>query len=91
MAQTQVHRRNLDTLLPTAEKLNSMGVSRMRLIRTTEVSRWAENAPDSCLGIEEYYGAMLDFMSGYKNSGMKMDIVVWQFMKAQPRSKTYIH
>lgn len=89
MAQTQVHRRNLDTLLPTAEKLNSMGVSRMRLIRTTEVSRWVENAPDSCLGIEEYYGAMLDFMSGYKNSGMKMDIVVWQFMKAQPRSKTY--
>ena len=84
MAQTQVHRRNLDTLLPTAEKLDSMGVSRMRLIRTTEVSRWAENAPDSCLGIEEYYGAMLDFMSGYKNSGMKMDIVVWQFMKAHP-------
>lgn len=89
MSQTQVNRRNLDTLIPTAELLNSLGVSKIRFIRTTEAPRWAENAPDSCLGIEEYYGVMLDFMSKYKDSSMNMEIEVWQFMTAHPESKSY--
>ena len=89
MAQTQVNRPNLDSLIPTAELLDNLGVSKIRLIRTTEAPRWAENAPDSCLGIEEYYGAMLDFMSKYKDSGMNMDIEIWQFMTVNTKSKRY--
>ena len=89
MAQTQVHRRNLHVLFPTAELLDGMGVAAMRLIRTTEVARWLHNAPDSCLGIEEYYGEMLDFLSKYKDSGMRMDMIAWQFMELFPMSRSY--
>ena len=89
MSQTQVHRRNLHTIMPTAVKLNDMGVSTLRLIRTTEVPRWEKNCPDSCLGIEEYFGKMLEFMYDYKDSGMKMNIVIWQFMKAFPADNSY--
>lgn len=89
MAQTQVHRRNLHTIFPTVEKLDSMGVSTTRLIRTTEAPRWNDNAPDSCLGIEEYYGEMLDFAEKYKNSGMRMEIMIWQFMQLHPMSRSY--
>ena len=89
MAQTQVHRRNLHTIFPTVEKLDSMGVSTTRLIRTTEAPRWNDNAPDSCLGIEEYYGEMLDFAERYKNSDMKMEIMIWQFMQLHPKSRSY--
>ena len=89
MSQTQVHRRNLHTLFPTLEKLNSMGVAVTRLIRTSEAPRWNENAPDSCLGIEEYYSEMLDLAEKYKASGMKMELIIWQFMKLFPQNGSY--
>ena len=89
MSQTQVHRKNLDTLIPTAKKLSEIGVSTLRLIRTTDAPRWHENAPDSCLELEEYYERMLEFMSEYINSGMDMDIIIWQFMRAFPKSRSY--
>ena len=89
MSQTQVNRRNYDTLIPTIRKLDDMGVSSMRLIRTTEAPRWEKNSPDSCLGFEEYYGAMLDFMHEYKDSGMTMNVIAWQFMRVYPSSKSY--
>lgn len=38
--QTNVHRLNLDSMLPTAEMLDDMGVDEMRIIRTTESPRW---------------------------------------------------
>ncbi len=89
MSQTQVHRRNLDSLMPTARKLNDIGVSTMRLIRTTEAPRWEKNSPGSCLGIEEYYAVMLDFMRAYKDSGMQMNVIAWQLMSVYPADKTY--
>ncbi|MCR5142925.1 MAG: radical SAM protein [Ruminococcus sp.] len=89
MSQTQVHRQDLDALIPTARLLNDMGVSTLRLIRTTEAPRWEKNAPHSCLSFEEYYAAMLDFMSEYKDSGMTMDVMAWQFMHACPESRSY--
>lgn len=89
MSQTQVHKKNLHTLIPTARRLNDMGVSTLRLIRTTEAPRWEKNSPGSCLTFEEYYAAMLDFMNEYKDSGMDMDIIVWQFMYAEPKRKSY--
>ena len=39
-AQTNVHRLNVDSMLPTAKQLDNMGVSEMRIIRTTEAPRW---------------------------------------------------
>ena len=89
MSQTQVHRRNLHTLLDTAKKLSSIGVSTLRLIRTTEVIRWITNAPDSCLSLEEYYTEMLKFMQEYKKMDTSMNVIIWQFLRAYPVSRSY--
>lgn len=88
-AQTQVHRKNVDSMLPTAKVLNDMGVKEMRIIRTTEVPRWTANAGDACLTIPEYYEKMLKFAHEYTSSGMKMDIDIWQFLRIYPKSRNF--
>ncbi len=87
--QTNVHRLNADTMLPTAKLLDEMGVCEMRIIRTSESLRWRENAGDACLGIEEYYDKMLEFASGYKKDLHGMIIDIWQFLVLYPRQKSY--
>lgn len=88
-AQTNVHRLNVEAMLPTAVMLDSMGVSEMRIIRTTEAPRWKQNAGDACLGLTEYFDKMLDFSARYVQSNCKMSIDIWQFLTIYPRSKTY--
>ena len=56
--QTNMNRRNRDSMLKTAERLDGMGVAEMRIIRTTEAPRWVQNAGDACLTFEEYYDAV---------------------------------
>ena len=79
----------LDAMLPTAELLNDMGVWETRIIRTTEVPRWTANAGDACLAIQEYYEKMLDFARAYIQSGMQMEIDVWQMLRLYPRSRSF--
>ena len=88
-AQTNVHRLNVDTMLPTAKLLSDMGVGTMRIIRTTEAPRWLQNAGDACLTLEEYFDVMLDFLKAYAQTDCKMDIDVWNFAQLLPQSKTY--
>ena len=57
--QTNMNRRNRDSMLKTAERLDGMGVAEMRIIRTTEAPRWVQNAGDACLTFEEYYDEAL--------------------------------
>ena len=54
-AQTNVHRWNVESMLPTARLLDGMGVEEMRIIRTTEVPRWKENAKGATLELTEYF------------------------------------
>ena len=88
-AQTQVNRKNLDAMYETAEMLNDLGVSEMRIIRTTEAPRWEKNSPDSSLTMEEYYEEMLKFSKKYISSNMQMTIDIWQFVRLYPYSKSY--
>ena len=88
-AQTQVHRKNVGSMIPTARLLCDMGVDEMRIIRTTEAPRWLANAGDACLGIEEYYEKLLAFAEEYINEGMKMGIDVWQFLRLDPSEKSF--
>ena len=88
-AQVQVNRKNVDSMMPTAKLLNEMGVTEMRIIRTTEAPRWEKNSPQSSLTIEEYYGSMLEFAKAYMESGMKMKVDIWQFLRLFPRSGHY--
>ncbi len=88
-SQTQVHRKNVHTMMPTAKALCEMGVSEMRIIRTTEVPRWEQNAKGACLGMEEYYETMLAFAKEYIASGMKMEIDIWQFLRLYPETESF--
>ena len=88
-AQVQVNRKNVDVMMKTARLLNDMGVDEMRLIRTTEAPRWEKNSPQSSLPIEEYYQRMLEFSREYIDSGMKMVIDIWQFIRLFPQYKMY--
>lgn len=88
-SQTQVHRKNIESMMPTAKLLNDMGVSEMRIIRTTEVPRWLENSGNACLGMEEYYDKMLRLAEEYISSGMKMDLTIWQFLCLDPQRKQF--
>ena len=88
-AQTNVHRLNVHTILPTAKLLNEMGVYEMRIIRTTEAPRWVQNAGDACLTLEEYFDHMLQFLQEYVKLDAVMEIDIWQFVHLSPRRKTY--
>lgn len=88
-AQTNVHRGNLDAMLPTIELLDGMGVDEVRVIRTTETPRWRENAGDATLGIVEYYDAMLDLLGRCLDTGLSIAVDVWQFVYYRPGSGTY--
>lgn len=88
-AQVNVHRLNIESMLPTAEMLDEMGVDEMRIIRTSESPRWKENAGDACLEIEEYYEKMLGFADRYIQKEHRMAIDIWQFLTLFPRLKSY--
>ena len=45
--QTNVNRKNLDSMLKTMELFDKMGVGETRIIRTTEAPRWVQNAGDA--------------------------------------------
>ena len=89
MAQTQVNRKNVDVMMKTARLLHEIGVSEMRIIRTTEAPRWEKNSPDSSLGFEEYYEKMTEFAKEYIHSDMSMNVDIWQLMRLYPSSKSY--
>ena len=89
VANTQVNRKNVHTIMPTARLLNNIGVHGMRIIRTTEAPRWEKNAANSCLDLEEYYRSMLDLAVEYSRCGMMMEVETWQFMGQLPKERSY--
>ena len=89
VSNTQVNRKNVHAMMPTARLLNDIGVKGMRIIRTTEVPRWEENAANSCLSLEEYYRSMLEFAVEYSRSGMMMDVETWQYIGLLPKQQSY--
>ena len=89
--QTNVHRGNLDTILPTAKLMDSLGVECMRVIRTTEAPRWEEKGGDLCLSISEYYDFALDFVRKFLEEDMTMQVDIWQAFQLWPRQRAYRH
>lgn len=87
--QTNVHRRNIESMLPTARLLDEMGVDEMRIIRTTEVPRWNENAKGATLELAEYFDGMLEFSRGYIKEEHSMTVDIWQFLMLFPSAKAY--
>lgn len=87
--QTNVHKKNVASMLPTAEYLDSLGVREMRIIRTTESLRWNENANGATLSIEEYYDEMIDLAKKYAGGGHSMELTVWQLLSVLPEEQAY--
>lgn len=83
--QTQVNKKTLDSLLAMLTLVESMGVSETRLIRTTETGRWALNAGEMSLSIEEYYEEMLKLASQYCKVCHHMSLDIWQFLRIDPK------
>lgn len=88
-AQTNVWRGNEESMLPTAELLENIGVSEMRIIRTTEAPRWVKNSGNATLGLTEYYDNMLAFAGEYVKTPHKMKVDMWQFLTLLPQSQSY--
>jgi radical SAM protein with 4Fe4S-binding SPASM domain len=76
-------------MLPTARLLDEMGVYEMRIIRTTEVPRWNENAQGATLELGEYFDKMLEFVRDYTAREHSMIIDIWQLMTLFPKSRSY--
>ncbi|MBO5757024.1 MAG: radical SAM protein [Clostridia bacterium] len=89
-AQTNVHRKNVEAMLDTARLLDKMGVSQMRIIRTTEGPRWNENAKGATLDLDEYFDKMLDFCRAYSAEQHNMAVDIWQLVTLVPHSKSYM-
>ncbi len=88
-AQTNVHRWNLDSMLPTLELMESIGVYETRIIRTTEVPRWNQNAQGATLELDEYFDEMLKLVAEYIKKERKMHVDIWQLMTLIPERKEY--
>ena len=88
-AQTQVHLKNLNSMMDTARLLESLGVSEMRIIRTTEAPRWEKNSPQTSLSLPDFFEKMLEFSKEYIDSGINMVVDIWQFLRLYPSAKAY--
>lgn len=88
-AQINVHRGNLEALIPTVRALEAIGVEEMRIIRTTESPRWVQNAGDMCLSIEEYFEAGISLAEQYIKEDMKATVTVWQLLTLHGKQKAY--
>lgn len=97
MVQMQVNLRNEETLFPTAVKLNEIGVEDLRLIRTTEVARWREHAPDACIPLDDYYRRMPVFakklcdhiQSLPQDKRHLKKLIIWQLLNVYTEEGTY--
>ncbi len=87
--QTQVNQKTIDSLLPTLTMLEKENVSSVRLIRTTEVDRWINNAKDATISLLDYYEKMLSLVSKYKQGNHRMSLTIWQFLSIYPSTKAY--
>ncbi|MGN0813049.1 MAG: radical SAM protein [Candidatus Coproplasma sp.] len=89
MVQTNINRKNKDSILKSLEYLDSLGVERTRVICTTESTRWAENAAGQSFTVPEYYEACLKIAEGYIKNSHGMEVVFWQFLTLSPKSSTF--
>ena len=85
-AQINMNRRNKDAMAETLELLDGLGLTSARIIRTTEVPRLAENAPEICLDIDEYYESAWKTLETYAAKPRRMRLTVWQFLEYDPRT-----
>ena len=87
--QMQVNQKTFHSLIPTTELLNHMGVSMLRLLRTTEVARLMKTSPDIVIPMQDYYEKMLWFAGEYIKNDLEMNLYIWKFINIFPQKRSY--
>lgn len=88
--QTNLNRKNRESMLPTLELMDSMGVASTRIICTTESTRWEMNAAGQTMEWPEYMECALQTLATYaahEDHTMKVD--VWRVGWLEPRLHAY--
>lgn len=86
---SQVNKITMDSVLQTAEYMESIGVNCVRFIRTSESPRWAKYAGDANLSINEYFDFFVDFVKNFFSKPRKIGIIVWEMGTFLPIVKKY--
>jgi radical SAM protein with 4Fe4S-binding SPASM domain len=89
VSNMNVNRKNKDVLFDSVKMLSDMGVDHLRIIKTTEVPRWALNAEDFSMTPEEYYDYGIEFAKQYRDSGLTLPVRLWQVLALNGREKIY--
>lgn len=89
MINSNLNRKNAGCMFDSVKLLDGMGVDVIRIIRTTEVPRWAENAGGMSLPLDEYYRFSADFAKMYKEGGINAPVMIWQSMYLNGKRKTW--
>ncbi|WP_036612662.1 radical SAM/SPASM domain-containing protein [Oribacterium sp. P6A1] len=89
VSNMNVNRKNRDVLFDSVKMLSEMGVDHLRIIKTTEVPRWALNSEDFSMTPEEYYDYSIEFAKQYRESGLTIPVRLWQVLALNGRDKIY--
>ena len=89
VSNMNVNRKNRDVIFDSVKMLSEMGVDHLRIIKTTEVPRWALNAEDFSMTAEEYYDYAIEFAKQYRENGMTIPVRLWQVLALNGRDKMY--
>lgn len=85
----QANRVTMDTILESADLLESIGVETLRIIKTTETPRWRDHSNNANFTVPEYFDFCVDFLKNYYKKDRKMNIILWSFGKFYSRRKAY--
>ena len=81
--------KNRGVIAESVKMLAEMGAGPVRIIRTTEAPRWALNAENNSLSLEEYFDFALDFAQQYKEFGLKLPVYIWQCLALNGRRNSF--
>lgn len=79
---------NLDELKPTIEYLEDLGIRDICIARTTPTPKWQLFAPNSEIGIKEWYDVGLDFLDWYVNTERLTNIDFWNYYVINNENKS---
>jgi radical SAM protein with 4Fe4S-binding SPASM domain len=80
---------NEDCVLDSVRRLDSLGVSNVRLVRTSEAPRWNEKFGGKCLSLDEYTDLCMETMRAYVAEPHRASLNCWQLATVYPMSKTW--
>lgn len=84
-----INKKNREAMEPTLRLLDQMGVHEARLLCTTPVPRWEQNAAGQSMDFREYYDACIEIAREYLKDPHRMEVTFWQFLTVKPRQKAY--